>query len=380
MPMSYRVPMSAPDIRAEDIELVTRALASRTLSIGPFLDELEAAFAAYVGTRYAVGVSNGTSGLHLCVRAAGISGGDEVITSAFSFVASANCILYERAVPVFVDVDEATFNLDPARVEAAITDRTRAVLPVHIFGQPCAMHELQAICAAHDLALIEDACEAIGAEYKGRKVGTFGDAAVFAFYPNKQMTMGEGAIVTTDDPVWASVMRMLRNQGRGADGTSAAHEHLGYNYRLDELSAALGLSQLRRIGDLLDRRAAVAARYGELLRGVPGVRPLAARPMGDASELVRLCRPAPVRMRPRSRCCRARATGDSVTQLFHADPPATLLSQAFRDARRRSADHGADCGLDPCAAVSRQSVGRRHPHRRGCARRRGRAWSGLTWR
>ena len=270
-PQDYRVPMSAPDIAAEDIALVTQALNSKILSLGPFLDELEKSFAAYIGTRHAIAASNGTAGLHLCVRAAEIADGDEVITTPFSFVASTNCILYERAVPVFVDIDETSFNLDPARVAGAVTARTRAVLPVHVFGQPCEMNELQAVCAAHGLLLIEDACEAVGAEYRGRKVGTFGKAAVFSFYPNKQVTMGEGALITTDDPHWASLMRSLRNQGRSAMGLGFSHEHLGYNYRLDELSAALGLAQLRRIDDLLARRERVAARYGELLSDMPGI-------------------------------------------------------------------------------------------------------------
>ncbi len=274
MPSEYRVQMSAPDIQPEDVELVTQALKSKLLSIGPFLDMFERAFADYIGARHAVAVANGTSGLHLCIRAAEIADGDEVITSPFSFIASANCVLYERAVPVFVDIDETSLNLDPALVEAAVTARTRAVLPVHIFGQPCAMNELAALCAAREFLLIEDACEAIGAEYFGRKVGTFGKAAVFSFYPNKQMTTGEGAVVTTDDPRWASLLRSLRNQGRDAMGTGSQHEHLGYNYRLDELSAALGLSQLRRVDDLLARRERVAVRYGELLRTVPGVSPL----------------------------------------------------------------------------------------------------------
>ncbi len=274
MPSEYRVQMSAPDIQPEDVELVTQALKSKLLSIGPFLDMFERAFADYIGARHAVAVANGTSGLHLCIRAAEIADGDEVITSPFSFIASANCVLYERAVPVFVDIDEISLNLDPALVEAAVTARTRAVLPVHIFGQPCAMNELAALCAAREFLLIEDACEAIGAEYFGRKVGTFGKAAVFSFYPNKQMTTGEGAVVTTDDPRWASLLRSLRNQGRDAMGTGSQHEHLGYNYRLDELSAALGLSQLRRVDDLLARRERVAVRYGELLRTVPGVSPL----------------------------------------------------------------------------------------------------------
>lgn len=275
---NYRVAMSAPDIRPEDIRLVMEVLQSKTLSLGPFLSEFERAFANYIGTRHAVGVSSGTAGLHLCIRAANIADGDEVITTPFSFVASANCILYERARPVFVDIDEASMNLDPERARSAITERTRAVLPVHLFGQPCAMAELHELCRERDLLLIEDACEAVGSEYRGRKVGTFGKAAVFAFYPNKQMTMGEGAVITTDDPDWATLLRSLRNQGRDELSTWLAHEQLGYNYRLDEMSAALGFSQLRRIDTLLERRQAVAARYTELLRGIPGVGAMRAVP------------------------------------------------------------------------------------------------------
>jgi perosamine synthetase len=264
--------MSAPDIQPEDIRLVTQVLESKVLSIGPFIESFEREFAAYVGTRHAVAVSNGTAGLHLCIHAAGISDGDEVITTPFSFVASANCILYERAVPVFVDIDEATMNLDPALARAAVGDRTRAVLPVHVFGIPCAMDELTALCDQRGLFLFEDACEAIGAEYRGRKIGTFGKAAVFAHYANKQMTTGEGGVVTTDDADLAALLRSLRNQGRQETGTWLSHERLGYNYRLDELSAALGLSQLRRIESLLARRAAAAARYTELLSHIPDVR------------------------------------------------------------------------------------------------------------
>jgi perosamine synthetase len=270
-PPELHLPMSAPDIQPEDVELVVKALVSGRLSGGRFLSELERAFADYIGTREAIAVANGTAGLHLCVRAAGIGDGDEVITSPFSFVASANCLLYERAVPIFVDIEEHSFNLDPELVPAAITPRTKAILPIHIFGLPCAMTELTAICRSFGLTLIEDACEAIGAEYRGRKVGGFGKAAVFAFYPNKQMTMGEGAIVTTDDPDWAALMRSLRNQGRSAEGTGLAHDQLGYNYRLDELSAALGLAQFRRLEELLVRRDTVAARYDELLCDEPGI-------------------------------------------------------------------------------------------------------------
>ena len=267
----HRIPLSSPDIQADDVELVVRVLRSNRLSIGPFIKELERDFAGYIGTKYAVAVTNGTSGLHLCMRAAGIAEGDEVITTPFSFIASANCILYENARPVFVDIDEASLNIDPALVARAVTARTRAVLPVHVFGQPCAMDELQAVCSARNLVLIEDACEAVGAEYKGRKVGTFGKAAVFSFYPNKAMTLGEGAVVTTDDPHWAELLQSLRNQGRSDGGTGYFSDRLGYNYRLDEMSAALGVAQLARLDRLLAQRQAVAARYGTMLRGVPGV-------------------------------------------------------------------------------------------------------------
>lgn len=267
----YRIPLSSPDIHADDIELVVRVLRSNRLSIGPFIKQLERDFAGYIGTKYAVAVTNGTSGLHLCMRAAGLAEGDEVITTPFSFIASANCILYERATPVFVDIDEASLNIDPALVARAITARTRAMLPVHVFGQPCAMDELQAVCRDRDLVLVEDACEAVGAEYKGRKVGTFGKAAVFSFYPNKAMTLGEGAVVATDDPHWAELMQSLRNQGRSDGGMGYFSDRLGYNYRLDEMSAALGVAQLERLDRLLAQRQAVATRYSEMLRRVPGV-------------------------------------------------------------------------------------------------------------
>ena len=267
----YRIQLSAPDIQADDVELVVRVLRSNRLSIGPYIKQLERDFADYIGTKHAVAVTNGTSGLHLCMRAAGLAEGDEVITTPFSFIASANCILYERATPVFVDIDEASLNLDPALVARAVTARTRALVPVHVFGQPCAMDELQAVCRDRNLVLVEDACEAVGAEYRGRKVGTFGKAAVFSFYPNKAMTLGEGAVVATDDPHWAELLQSLRNQGRGDGGTGYSSDRLGYNYRLDEMSAALGVAQLARLDSLLAQRQPVAARYGETLRRVPGV-------------------------------------------------------------------------------------------------------------
>ena len=276
--MMRQIPMSAPDIQPDDIRLVVEALSSKQLSMGPFLDRFETAFADYIGTRHAVGVSSGTAGLHLCICAGGIGEGDEVITTPFSFVASANCILYERATPVFVDIDESTLNIDPALLAAAVTERTRAILPVHVFGRPCAMDQLDDICRDRGLTMIEDACEALGATHRGRKVGSFGKAAVFGFYPNKQMTTGEGGIVTTDDADWAGMMRNLRNQGRGEMGAWLRHQTLGFNYRLNEMSAALGYSQISRIEQMLQARSEVASVYDELLRDIPGVTLLAPMP------------------------------------------------------------------------------------------------------
>jgi perosamine synthetase len=264
--------MSRPDISEGDIALVTEALRSGHLSIGPWVERFEALMASYIGVAHAVAVNSGTSGLHLCMQMAGVKQGDEVITSPFSFIASANCILYGGGTPVFADIDDDTLNIDPVAAEAAITDRTRALLPVHVFGQPAAISELGAAANKHELFLIEDACEAIGAEFRGRRVGSFGKAAVLAFYPNKQITTGEGGMIVTDDPAWAAKLRSLRNQGRGAMGGWLDHEDIGYNYRLDEMSAALGFSQLSRIDEVLQLRQQVAARYGEMLADIPGVR------------------------------------------------------------------------------------------------------------
>lgn len=263
--------LSRPDLTEREQELVAQVLQSPTLSQGPMLLRFEAAFAAYVGVSYAVGVTNGTCGLHLAVVTAGITEGDEVITTPFSFVASSNCVLYERARPVFVDIDPKTGNIDPAGIEAAVTPRTRAILPVHIFGHPADMEAIERTARRYDLIVIEDACEALGAERDGRKVGEFGHAAVFAFYPNKQMTTGEGGMVVTRDSAWDERLRSLRNQGRGKAGTWLEHERLGYNYRLDEIRSALGVAQLDRITDLLARREQVARLYTERLQSLPDV-------------------------------------------------------------------------------------------------------------
>jgi perosamine synthetase len=255
---------------------VLEALRSGRLGLGPMIDRFEAALAERVGAPFVAAVSSGTAGLHLCVRLAGIGPGDEVVTTPFSFVASANCVLYEGATPVFADVDPHTLNVDPAAVEAAITSRTKAILPVDIFGYPCELEPLRGIAERHGLALIEDACEALGAEYRGRPIGSLPHPAVFAFYPNKQVTTGEGGAVAVHDETQWRLLKSLSNQGRADSGGWLEHAWLGWNYRLDELSAAVGLAQVERLGEILARRSAAAARYASLLAGVDGVEPLCA--------------------------------------------------------------------------------------------------------
>jgi perosamine synthetase len=260
-PVRRSIPLARPDVGARELELVTEVLRSDVLALGPFAPRFEAGIAALAGRREGIACSSGTAGLHLGVRALGIGEGDEVITTPFSFVASANCLLYERAVPRFVDIEEDSLGLDPDLVEAASTSRTRAVLPVHVFGRPCRIEALDAIARRRGWAMIEDACEALGSSVHGRPVGSFGDVAVFAFYPNKQITTGEGGMVVTDDPDLADTMRSLRNQGRDADGTWLRHVRLGYNYRLDELSAAVGVAQVERLAELRAGRDRVVAAY-----------------------------------------------------------------------------------------------------------------------
>lgn len=265
------VPLARPSITAGDIDAVVDVLRGSTLSLGPRLAAFEAAVAARVGVNAAVGVNSGTSGLHACLAALDISPGDEVITTPFSFVASANCVLYQGATPVFVDIEPETLCLDPQRVAAAVTARTRALLPVDVFGQPADLTAMRTIAARHRLAIVEDACEAIGSEHRGQPTGSGVTAAVFAFYPNKQMTTGEGGIVVTDDTRLANVIRSLVNQGRDDNGTWLNHVRLGFNYRLDEMSAALGLSQLRRLDAIIAARSQVVAWYTERLRHVAGL-------------------------------------------------------------------------------------------------------------
>jgi len=263
-----KINLSAPWIDERDEELVLEVLRSGWLSLGPTGPRFEALFAEAVGAPYCAAVSSGTAGLHLCMRLAGVGAGDEVITSPYSFVASANCAIYEGATPIFADIDPRTFNLDPAAVEAAITPRTKAVVGVDIFGYPCELDPLLELCERHGLAFVEDACEALGAEYKGRPLGSHGHPAVWAFYPNKQMTTGEGGAVTTGSADQHELLVSLRNQGRLETSSWLQHGRLGYNYRLDDLSAALGIGQLEKLDRILEARGAVAAVYGELLADV----------------------------------------------------------------------------------------------------------------
>lgn len=296
-----RIPLSQPDIGEREIEYVTNVLRSGQLSLGSKLEEFEEKFADYVGTRYAVATNSGTSALHLCVKTLGIGRGDEVLTTSFSFVASANCLLYEKALPVFVDISPSTLNIDPAAIrEILATDyiwdrakcrhtnrRTghvlKAILPVHVFGESCEMGAILEIAREFNLRVLEDACEAVGAEYRGQPVGTFGDAAVFGFYPNKQMTTAEGGMIVTDDAQLASVCRSLRNQGRSEDSRWLSHTRLGFNYRLSDVHCALGLAQLERIDELLAARAAVAGQYARELAGIPGIALPAESPLSKRS-------------------------------------------------------------------------------------------------
>ena len=293
----FAVPMSSPDLNENERQAVRAVLDTPNLSMGQEILAFEESFKEYSGLGHAIGVNSGTAGLHLCVRAAGIgindgSPGDLVITTPFSFVASTNVLLYEQAVPVFVDVDPLTGNIDPALVRQAAADlidggararrwlprrglngqgRLKAILPVDVFGQPADMDPISEVARQYGLSVIEDSCEALGAEYLGRKAGTLGEYGVFAFYPNKQITTGEGGMIVTGDPQAAAKMRAMRNQGRAPGDTWLQHTFLGYNYRLDEMSAALGRVQMQRLPELLAERQQVADWYAERIGGISGV-------------------------------------------------------------------------------------------------------------
>lgn len=266
-----QVPLSGPDITQLEIDSVMEVMIAEHFSAGPKVDAFEAEFIKRLGVKHAVAVNSGTSGLHCLVKAMGIGQGDEVITTPYSFVASTNCLLFENATPVFVDIDPTTFNLDINRIEAAITPKTKAILPVDVFGQPMDMEAVNRIARKHNLLVLEDSCEALGAEYNGIKAGTLCDGAVFAFYPNKQITTGEGGMIVTNDDRIADLCRSYRSQGRAITGFWLHHERIGYNYRLSELHAAMGEAQMKRLDEILDKRQAVADRYNQLLRDVDGV-------------------------------------------------------------------------------------------------------------
>jgi perosamine synthetase len=265
------IPMSSPEITAEDVEAVAAVVRSGRLALGACAPAFERAVAEHVGVAHAVAVSSGTTALHLIVKALGLGPRDEVLVPSFTFAASVNAILYEGARPVFVDIDPATYNLDPGDLERRITHRTRAILAVDVFGVPADWDALGRIARRYGLLLVDDCCEALGAEFKGRKLGGFGEAGAFAFYPNKQITTGEGGMVVTNRPDLAAFARSCSNQGRSAMGAWLEYERMGYNYRLDEMSAALGLSQMQRLEAILAKRERVALAYGERLAAVPGL-------------------------------------------------------------------------------------------------------------
>jgi perosamine synthetase len=270
--MTEEVPLARPVVGEREEQLVLETLRSGRLALGPRLAEFEQAFARRIGVEHASAVSSGTAGLHLAIRAAGVEPGDEVVTTPFSFVASANCLLYEGARPVFCDIDRRTLNITPQAAADAVTDRTTGLLPVHIFGYPADMAGFEQLAADRALWLVEDTCEALGGVHAdGRPVGARGNLAVFAFYANKQLTTAEGGMVICPDPAAKERIDSERNQGRAPDMGWLDHDRLGFNYRLDELSCALGVAQLERLEQMLAGRARVAALYGEALADLDGL-------------------------------------------------------------------------------------------------------------
>lgn len=267
--MKYQI--ARPYIDESDKKGVLAVLSSGWLSFGPRYTVFENSLKHYVKSPFACAVANGTCGLHLAVRAVGLKEGDEVITTPFSFISSSNCLLYERVKPVFVDIEETTYNIDSVKIERAITKKTKAILVVHIFGQSADMTPIMRIAKKYHLSVIEDACESLGATYKNKSTGTFGDIGVFAFYPNKQMTTGEGGMIVTGSKKIYSLCESMRNQGRGNDGDWLIHERLGYNYRMDEMSASLGVTQLQKLDWMIAKKRKIASWYEEALKTVRNV-------------------------------------------------------------------------------------------------------------
>jgi perosamine synthetase len=261
--------LSRPDITNKEIRAVCEVLRGHDLSLGPKLRKFEKAFTDYIGSKRAVAVNSGTSGLFLSMLALGIAPGDEVITTPFTFIASATSIMMVGAKPVFVDIDPENLNINPDKIEAQITDRTKAILPVEVFGNPSGLDRISEIAQKHNLPIIEDSCEALGSELKGKKTGTFGTISVFGFYPNKQITTGEGGMILTNDDNLADMCVSLRNQGRSQNGAWLGHERLGYNFRLSDINCALGIVQLSRINQIKEKRQQVAKWYQQLLADEP---------------------------------------------------------------------------------------------------------------
>jgi perosamine synthetase len=263
--VEFKINLSRPDITQAEIDAVCDVLSSSILSLGPKLGEFENAFADYIGRKRAVAVNSGTSGLFLCAKALDIGPGDEVITTPFTFIASATPIMMAGATPVFVDIDPVSLNIDPAKIEEKITENTKAILPVVIFGNPVGLDEVCRIAARHNLPVIEDSCEGLGSILGDKKVGSFGSMSVFGFYPNKQITTGEGGMILTDNDNLADACVSLRNQGRSQMGGWLEHERLGYNFRLSDINCALGIVQLSRLADFIVKRRHVAEIYQQLL-------------------------------------------------------------------------------------------------------------------
>ncbi|MFZ9024232.1 MAG: DegT/DnrJ/EryC1/StrS family aminotransferase [Anaerohalosphaeraceae bacterium] len=263
--MEMKVNLSRPDITEAEIEAVSQVLRSPNLSLGPKLREFEQAFEHYIGVKHAIAVNSGTSGLFLCAKAMGWGPGDEILVTPFTFICSVTVPMMVGATPVFVDIDPVSLNMDPSKIEEKITEKTKAILPVAVFGNPAGMDEICRIAKKHDLAVLEDSCEALGSTLHGKKIGTFGKMSAFAFYPNKQMTTGEGGIILTDDDDLAALCVSLRNQGRGRGGGWLAHDRLGYNYRLSDINCALGIVQLSRIEEFIEKREKVARMYQQCL-------------------------------------------------------------------------------------------------------------------
>lgn len=279
--ISTDIPLSRPDVRKRDIEYVVSVLKTPHLSLGPVLQKFEKRLAKSTGSKFAVATSSGTSALHLALKAVDVKRGDGVITTPFSFIASANVILYEGAIPIFADIDRRTLNIDPQEVEKILRSGSkaqktavppRAILGVDIFGQPADWDSLNRLSRKYGLATVEDSCEALGAQYQGRRAGTLASVGAFAFYPNKQITTGEGGAIVTDKKKIARICLSLRNQGRSTSGREwLSHDTLGYNYRMSDINAALGLAQLERISGILKKREKAASIYTKLLSDVEEV-------------------------------------------------------------------------------------------------------------